>query len=390
MAQGSELPAESLADDAGSPADGAPFVAAVARTTGIHPKTSRMVSLGLAAFTADGTVTRTWHGTFTIGEDPGPVHLHGLEPSDLEGSPRFGTVLSTIGEFLDGRHVVTHDLPLTWGFIIEEAKRARRHANRANRGRRGRGRGRVRAGRVPAPATVSDTLVNARRQNVELDDIRLRGVARSYGLDAPSPVASVDNIAVPERERTMGDVRLLIDLWSEQVRRAGGLPDGAGDPDASGTVPFVPGFATWAADDLRADNVGLQRSAVRVDAMEAPRPVPNPGRFTADGGLKKGMEFAIAPEIDVPADDIIAAGVAAGLSYSEKVTRETSLLVCNGAAGVDGADGATGEDGAAGEDGAGAAALDPMELTGKAMHAHRKEIPLVGDAEFRRRLDAMG
>ena len=93
MAQGSELPAESLADDAGSPADGAPFVAAVARTTGIHPKTSRMVSLGLAAFTADGTVTRTWHGTFTIGEDPGPVHLHGLEPSDLEGSPRFGTVL---------------------------------------------------------------------------------------------------------------------------------------------------------------------------------------------------------------------------------------------------------------------------------------------------------
>ena len=115
--------------------------------------------------------------------------------------------------------------------------------------------------------------------------------------------------------------------------------------------------------------------------MEAPRPVPNPGRFTADGGLKKGMEFAIAPEIDVPADDIIAAGVTAGLSYSEKVTRETSLLVCNGAAGVDGA---------AGGDGAGAAALDPMELTGKAMHAHRKEIPLVGDAEFRRRLDAMG
>lgn len=389
MAQGPELPAEPLADAAGSPAGDAPFVAAVARTTGIHPKTARMVSLGLALFTRDGTVTRTWHGTFTIGEDPGPVHLHGLESSDLEGSPRFGTVLATVGEFVDGRHVVTHDLPLTWGFIIEEAKRARRHANRANRGRRSRGRGRVRAGRVPA--TVSDTLVNARRQNVGLDDTRLRGVARSYGLDAPSPVASVANISVPERERTMGDVRLLVDLWSEQVRRAGGLPDGfgsagadssgagesgAGESGSGADVPFVPGFATWAADDLRADNVGLQRSAVRVAAMEAPRPVPNPGRYTVAGGLRKGMEFAIAPEIDVPADEVIAAGVAAGLAYSEKVTRETSLLVCNGAIGR-GGEAARGAD------------IDPAELTGKAMHAHRKDIPLVGDAEFRRLLDAM-
>lgn len=338
--------------DAGRAPD-SPYVAAVVRSTGIHPKSARMVALGLATFTAAGEITRTWHGVFTIGEDPGPVHLHGLLPSDLDGAPRFGTVLGTVGEFLDGRELVVHDSPRSWGFIVEEAKRARRHANRANRGRRGRGRRRVRAGRIPAPTTVTDTLATARRQGVDLPDTRLRGVARAYGLDAPSPVASVDNIGVPERERTMGDVEWLVALWRAERDRAEEL--GAADEPARGT------FATWPTDDLRADHVGLQRSGVRVDAMEAPRPTPNPGKYEPGGALAAGMEFAIAPELTTPADDIIGAGVAAGLAYSEKVTRETSLLVCNRPADV-----------------------RPDELTGKAMHAHRKEIPMVSDRAFLR------
>ena len=345
--------------------DDSPYVAAVAKTTGIHPKTGRMVSLGLATFSADGEIIRTWHGVFTIGEDPGPVHLHGLEPHELDGAPRFGTTLGTVGDFLDGRELITHDLPLTWGFIVKEAKRARRHANRANRGRRGRGRGRVRAGRIPAPASVTDTLVTARRQDIQLADTRLRGVARAYGLDAPSPVASVDNIGVPERDRTMGDVELLVGLWRAQRERGASGADGThgGDGEA-GTSSSI--FATWPTDDLRADHVGLQRSSVRVDAMEAPRPAPNPGKYAPGGKLKAGMEFAIAPELTSPADDLIGAGVAAGLAYSEKVTRETSLLVCNRPADV-----------------------TPEELTGKAMHAHRKDIPLVSDEAFLRLLDQM-
>lgn len=350
-------PVEGGADSA-FPDSGSPYVAAVVKSTGIHPKSARMVSLGLATFTADGEITRTWHGVFTIGEDPGPVHLHGLEPDDLDGAPRFGTVLGTVGEFLDGRDLITHDLPRTWGFIVEEAKRARRHANRANRGRRGRGRGRVRAGRIPAPETVTDTLVTARRQAIDVPDTRLRGVARAYGLDAPSPVASVDNIGVPERERTMGDVELLVELWRAQRNR------GEGEEGAGGTSSSI--FATWPTDDLRADHVGLQRSGVRVDAMEAPRPQANPGKYRPGGKLKAGMEFAIAPELTSPADDIIGAGVKAGLAYSEKVTRETSVLVCNRPADV-----------------------TPEELVGKAMHAHRKEIPLVSDVAFLRLLDEM-
>lgn len=333
----------------------APYVAAVARTTGIHPKSSRMVALGLASFDEHGDIDATWHGVFTIGEDPGPVHLHGLTPAELDGAPRFGTVLDTIGEFVDGRELITHDLPLTWGFIVEEAKRARRHANRANRGRRGRGRGRVRAGRIPAPVAVTDTLVTARRQAVALGDTRLRGVARAYGIDAPSPVASVDNIGVAEADRTMGDVELLVDLWRAQAERA-----------QAESAEATAGFATWPTSELRADHVGLQRSSIRVDAMEAPRPVPNPGKYEPGTALRPGMEFAIAPELRTPADELIGAGAAAGLAYSEKVTRETSVLVCNRPADV-----------------------TPEELTGKAMHAHRKEIPLVSDEAFLRLLDNM-
>ena len=84
----SAQPGPSPSDDASSAGEGAaaaedadagsPYVAAVVKSTGIHPKSARMVALGLATFSADGEITRTWHGVFTIGEDPGPVHLHGL------------------------------------------------------------------------------------------------------------------------------------------------------------------------------------------------------------------------------------------------------------------------------------------------------------------------
>ncbi|MDO4609562.1 DNA polymerase III subunit epsilon [Corynebacterium sp.] len=323
-------------------------VAVVVRASGIHPRTSRLVALGILAYGPDGIVEDEWHSTFTVGEDPGPAHLHGLTPEDLEGSPRFGTKLAEIAEFVADRDVVTHNLPMNWGFVIEEARRARRQAGRAGRNRRGRGR-RPRSGPMPAPATVTDTLATTRRQGMRPDDRRLFGVARAYGIPAPSPVASTDNIGVPERERTMLEADVLRRLHLEQLARA------AADPALAGTI------ATWAASDLRSDSHGLQRSSIRVDAMNAPRPLPNPGVYERGGRLEEGMEFALAPEVLVPADELIAAGVAAGLAYSEKVTRETSVLVCNQPADV-----------------------TPDQLHGKAMHAHRKGIPLVSDEAFLR------
>lgn len=321
------------------------------QATGIHPKTSRLVSLGVSTADSSGNIVDTWHVVINPTEDPGPTHLHGLEPADFEGAPKFGVIQAKLAHALDGRTLVAHNAPLVWGFIVAEAKRARRQANRERsvRNKRGRRRTRTRVARIPAPARIADTLETARRQGKRLDDARLRAVARAYGLDVPSPEASIAGISVPERVRTLDDVTTTLALFRAQ----GGLDEGT-------TLNM------YTPDQLREDIVGLQRSTVRVDAMEAPRPVENPGRYTPGRKLATGMEFVVAPEVSLNPDELIAAGVRAGLAYSEKVTRESSVLVCNRPADV-----------------------TPDQLTGKAMHAHRKDIPIVSDEAFLRLVGEM-
>ena len=70
------------------------------------------------------------------------------------------------------------------------------------------------------------------------------------------------------------------------------------------------------------------------------------------------MEFVVSPDVRSDPDEIIGKAVSAGLVYSEKLNRRSSLVVCN----------------------------TNHELRGKAMHADRKNIPLVDDALF---LDAL-
>jgi DNA polymerase III epsilon subunit len=107
-------------------------------------------------------------------------------------------------------------------------------------------------------------------------------------------------------------------------------------------------------NDLRGDRFGLQRSRLRLDAATATRRYTNPGMHQPGKELVQGMEVVITPDITVDPDEIIAAAMDAGLAYSEQLTRETSLVVCN----------------------------QEGELRGKAMHARRKGIPLVSDTEF--------
>lgn len=359
----------------------APYVFVAIQTNGIHPSTARLLSLGVSTTDDEGNIVDTWHVIVDPKEDPGPQHLHGLTSDDFQGAPQFGIILSKLTYALDGRTLVTHDAPRVWGFIMSEAKRARRQANRENRKNRGRRRhGRARVGRIPAPSLIIDTLATARRQGTPLPDTRLRGVARAYGLDVPSPVASLEGRAVPEHDRTLHDVTTTLALFTAQggfgAERQGTSAVGANRVSAQGANTAsvslasavgvnrvnAQGASTIAAmkpEDLKADSVGLQRSAVRVAAIEAPRPVDNPGTYQRGKNLQEGMEFAVAPEVLADPDELISAGVAAGLVYSEKVTRKTSLLVCNQPADV-----------------------TPDQLVGKAMHAHRKEIPLVSDEAF--------
>lgn len=189
---------------------------------------------------------------------------------------------------------------------------------------------------MPTPVRIVDTLATSYAQGVRSNDVRLRGVAQNNGLDAV-PTATIERARRPEQETSREETELLIQLYQHQQH---------------GPV------RSYAPDDLRADRFGLQRSHVRVDAAEAPVQHHNPGIYEPGKELRRGMVIVVAPEILEDPDTIISALMREELNYSEKLTREASLVVCN----------------------------VTTDLVGKAMHAQRKGIPLMSDAAF---LDAL-
>lgn len=319
-----------------------PFAAFTAQTTNIHPSSGRLVTLDGVAFDESGVVGEEFHAVFNVGGDPGPMHTHGVRRNDFERAAKFSRHLKKLDKFIDNRTLVVHDAPLVWGFIVSEARRAMNAAARANRSRnRRQGRRRQRVGHVPRPEAIVDTLASARKQGAVLIDERLEAVAALSGVAVPPAEASEERAAQREedtsRERTLALVGLYLAL-----AEAGPL-------------------ATRTTDDLTPDRFGLQRSQLRVDAEKAPALHGNPGQFTGKSGLRPGMEVVVSDDICADHDELIQAILDLEMTYAEKLTRETSLVVTN----------ATG---------------DPDNLRGKAMHAQRKGIPLLTDEQF---LDAV-
>ena len=313
-------------------------MALTVQTTGIHPSTGRLLTVDALTLNDAGEVGQEFHAVINPDGDPGPRHLHGLSPEEIKAGQAFSSLLKPLDRLIDGRTLIVHDTTYTWGFIVAEARRAMTAAARQNRARnrnrnnKGRRR-RVKVGHVPAPVSIIDTLATARRQGVWGTDIRLAAVARDTGLNAPSPKATVERAQRTEKDTSREATRLLVELYRAQ---------------RTGTL------SSASPEDLRADRFGLQRSHVRVDAAEAPRQHHNPGPYVPGKELIRGMEIVVAPEITEDPDTIIAALTREELNYSEKLTRETSLVVCN----------------------------ITTDLVGKPMHAHRKDIPLMSDTAF--------
>lgn len=332
----------------------APLASVAIATSGIHPITSRLVAIAVEFYSQAlepiGNIVRV----INPGEDIGPWHLHGFTPEDVAECPGFDSILDELSAALSGRTLIMHQTGYTWGFITNEHRRAQRSANRA---RRARARTQPPL-RTPtfAPAEIIDTLATARRQSIECYDSRLRAIVDCYNegpfpVDAPASalpelgaVASEKRGQIPPTSLLRADAQLTMSLYTTQLRAAG---VGAGHIDKV------------APDELVADQFGIRRSKMRVDAANAPRPHENPGVLREGGKLVQGMEFVISPDVASDPDQLIGKGVAAGLVYSEKLNRKSSLVVCN----------------------------TNHELRGKAMHAERKNIPLVDDKLFLELLD---
>lgn len=324
-----------------------PFVALTLTSTGIHPSTGRILAIDAVCFNAEGELGQDYYVVLNPDTHPGPRHQHGLNSEELAGGQNFAKVLKSLDRLIDDRVLIVHGAPMVWGFIVAEARKAMTAAARANRSRqRNRGRRRrQKVGHVPQPVRIIDTLASARRQGQFGNDERLNAIAADCGLTAPAPQATM------ERAR-----RAAADVMREESMLLAALARhlGATAPDATANNTAAPALCAYVPDDLRADRFGLQRSHVRVDAANAPRQHENPGFYQAGQGIKPGMEFTIAPEVTANPDELIAAGMRAELNYVEKLSRETSFVVCN----------------------------KNDDLVGKAMHAQRKDIPLLADADF--------
>ncbi|WIM67910.1 exonuclease domain-containing protein [Corynebacterium breve] len=319
-----------------------PYVAVHVQATGIHPSTARLLTIYAITFNEEGDIGEEFHTIVNPASNPGPRHMHGLEPADFEQAQRFSRHLRTLDKLIDDRTLIVHDAPMVWGFLVSESRRAMNAAARANRSRnRSRGRRRQRVGHVPRPAAIVDTVASARRQANYLPDTRLNSVALALGLEAPSPVASVERARADERDLSRASAMLLFELYKTL--------------EAKGEV------VSLAPETLKPDRFGLQRSAFRVSAQKAEPQGANPGVYVADQGLKPGMEFVVTEDVESDPDELIRQGIDAGLTFSEKVTRTASLVVTNAT----------------------------HDLRGKAMHADRKDIPLVSDKDFLAALASM-
>lgn len=377
----------------------APFAAVSISTSGIHPKTSRLVALSVVFFgpgteapadvaNADelptinigqeiGALTRH----LNPGEDAGPWHLHGYQVNELSQALGFNSSAQLIHQALDGRTLIMHESDHVWGFITHEFKLSQRSANR---GRRSRGRGR--GGRrqpIPAPVSIIDTLATARRQAIDSTDPRLRAIVASYNRAAESTTtaptlsstaadsttelatsantpANASRSAVLAPATALPEVGAVASLSKKDID-----PDELLEANARLTAALALAqqrngeLTVLDPEDLAADQFELRRSGLRIDAANSPRPYVNPGAWKRGEPLVEGMEFVVSPDVAIDPDVLIGQGVAAGLAYSEKLNRRSSLVVCN----------------------------ENYELRGKAMHADRKNIPLIRDEDFLALLD---
>ena len=314
-----------------------PYVAVSLGASGIHPATSRLISFDAVTYNAEGELGEATFLVFCPDSDPGPKHQHGLSHEEVSAGIPFSKALKRIDRIIDDRTIIVHDATVTWGFLVSEARRAMTAAVRQNRSRNRNGRSRsrrIKVGHIPRPQGIIDTLATARRHELPLTDLRLASVALATGIPTTPPTATVDRAQRSAEDTAREETNLLWQLHSLQAKR--------GD-----VVCLDP-------SELRADKFGLQRSHIRVDAMDAPRMHHNPGPYVPGRELVRGMEFVVAPEIAMDPDIIIEAGVREELNYVEKLSRETSVVVCN----------------------------ITTDLVGKAMHADRKDIPLMSDEAF--------
>lgn len=283
-------------------------------TSGFRPGQARIVSLAALAVGDDGNVERSLATLLNPGVDPGPTHVHGLTAQMLEGAPRFGDVVADLAELLRGRTLVAHNVGFDYSFLTAEAE--------------------LIGAELPIDSVMC-TVELARRLGLGTENLRLETLAAHWGVPQLKPHDALD------------DAQVLAQILKPTLARA---------RERRAWLPTRPvSRRRWPNGRVTHDDLHpLKSVAARMSC-----PYLNPGRYLPGRPPVKGMRVAVAAEVARTHEELIERIVAAGLTYTDAVDPETSLVVCN----------------------------QPATEQGKGYQAQEFGVPVLSDGEFLRALD---
>lgn len=288
---------------------GAGWAVVDVETTGFRPGQARVISLAALAVGDDGNVEHSVATLLDPGVDPGPTHIHGLTAQMLAGQPQFADVVDELGDVLRGRTLVAHNVGFDYAFLAAEAE--------------------LIDAELPIDSVMC-TIELARRMRLGTENLRLETLAAHWGvtqlrahdaLDDALVLAQIlkPTLALARERRTWLPVRPV-------TRRR--WPNGR-----------------TTHEELRP----LKSMAARL-----PCRYTNPGRYVAGRPLVQGMRVGLSAEVDHTYEELIERILHAGLAYTDEISTQTSLVVCN----------------------------EPNPQHGKGFHAVDLGVPLLTDTAF--------
>ena len=100
------------------------FAVVDVETTGLSPRTDRVIELAVVHVDPNGVVTGRWDTLLNPGRDLGAQRIHGIRAADVLGAPSFSDVAAELVSLLDGRVAVAHNAAFDSRFLFAELERA--------------------------------------------------------------------------------------------------------------------------------------------------------------------------------------------------------------------------------------------------------------------------
>jgi hypothetical protein len=114
-------------DTASQPASHGPqfgFAVVDVETTGLSPRSDRVVEVAIVRISPDGEITGEWSSRINPEGPVGATHIHGIRQQDVADSPLFHEVIPTLNARLAGLALAAHNAKFDVAFLGSEYRRA--------------------------------------------------------------------------------------------------------------------------------------------------------------------------------------------------------------------------------------------------------------------------